>query len=42
MLTAVLILSVVNVGLQLLAAWQRHEGLKHARNGCTCTEKEAS
>ena len=34
MLTAVLILSALNVGLQLLAAYQRHEGLKHQRNGC--------
>ena len=42
MLTAVLILSVVNVGLQLYAAYQRHESLRHQRNGCGCTEKPTS
>ncbi len=41
MLTAVLVLSALNVGLQLLAAYQRHEGLKHQRrNGCGCRHLE--
>jgi hypothetical protein len=31
MITAILIISLANLGLQVLAAWQRHQAVEHQR-----------